>query len=151
MTTGLTRRQFELLTFIDEYVEECGSPPSFEEMRAALGLTSKFGIHRLLTGLEERGYIRRLPKLARSLAVRVRPHKLPEAGALQTNDPPPPPPTPKSPPKRRRVRLRPKPPGLAVELPRDLERTLKRLSRQAAVPPSRIIVDALRDYIMEAA
>ena len=57
----LTRKQFELLRFIHERVKEAGVPPSFDEMKEALDLRSKSGIHRLITALEERGFIRRLP------------------------------------------------------------------------------------------
>jgi repressor LexA len=63
----LTQRQRQLLQFIERYVAERGVPPSFEEMRDALKLRSKSGIHRLIIGLEERGYIRRLPYRARAL------------------------------------------------------------------------------------
>lgn len=65
----LTQRQFQLLKFIQQFMQEHGVPPSFEEMRAALGLRSKSGIHRLISGLEERGYIRRLAYRARALEV----------------------------------------------------------------------------------
>jgi repressor LexA len=65
----LTQRQHQLLQFIHGYFRDHGVPPSFEEMRAALRLKSKSGIHRLITGLEERGYIRRLPYRARALEV----------------------------------------------------------------------------------
>ncbi len=68
----LTQRQHQLLQFIDRYLGDRGVPPSFEEMRDALKLKSKSGIHRLITGLEERGYIRRLAYRARALEV-VRP------------------------------------------------------------------------------
>ena len=57
----LTRKQFELLRFIHERLKEAGVPPSFDEMKDALDLRSKSGIHRLITALEERGFIRRLP------------------------------------------------------------------------------------------
>ena len=57
----LTRKQHELLMFIHERLKEAGVPPSFEEMKEALDLRSKSGIHRLITALEERGFIRRLP------------------------------------------------------------------------------------------
>ena len=63
----LTQRQHQLLQYIQAYLSEHGVPPSFEEMRDALKLKSKSGIHRLITGLEERGYIRRLPYRARAL------------------------------------------------------------------------------------
>jgi repressor LexA len=58
----LTRKQHELLMFIHERMKESGIPPSFDEMKDALDLASKSGIHRLITALEERGFIRRLPK-----------------------------------------------------------------------------------------
>ena len=65
----LTQRQHQLLEFIHGYMSEHGVPPSFEEMRDALKLKSKSGIHRLITGLEDRGYIRRLAYRARALEV----------------------------------------------------------------------------------
>lgn len=79
----LTRKQFELLRFISERLKEDGVPPSFDEMKDALDLRSKSGIHRLITALEERGFIRRLPNRARAIEVL----KLPEL-----NGAPPPPP-----------------------------------------------------------
>jgi repressor LexA len=74
-TPMLTRKQQELLLFIHERMKESGVPPSFDEMKDALDLASKSGIHRLITALEERGFIRRLPNRARALEV----IKLPEA------------------------------------------------------------------------
>ena len=71
----LTRKQHELLMFIHERMKESGVPPSFDEMKDALDLKSKSGIHRLVTALEERGFIRRLPNRARALEV----IKLPDA------------------------------------------------------------------------
>jgi repressor LexA len=71
----LTRKQLELLLFINERLKESGIPPSFDEMKDALDLRSKSGIHRLITALEERGFIRRLPNRARALEVL----RLPEA------------------------------------------------------------------------
>ncbi len=65
----LTRKQHELLLFIHERLKESGIPPSFDEMKDALDLASKSGIHRLITALEERGFIRRLPNRARALEV----------------------------------------------------------------------------------
>ena len=62
----LTRKQFELLRFIHERLKESGVPPSFDEMKDALDLRSKSGIHRLITALEERGFIRRLPDRPRT-------------------------------------------------------------------------------------
>ena len=73
----LTRKQFELLRFIHERLKESGVPPSFDEMKDALDLRSKSGIHRLITALEERGFIRRLPNRARAIEV----IKLPESVA----------------------------------------------------------------------
>jgi repressor LexA len=71
----LTRKQLELLRFIHERLTETGVPPSFDEMKDALDLRSKSGIHRLITALEERGFIRRLPNRARAVEV----IKLPES------------------------------------------------------------------------
>ncbi|MGB8278516.1 MAG: transcriptional repressor LexA [Methylovirgula sp.] len=65
----LTRKQSELLRFIHERLKEAGVPPSFDEMKDALDLRSKSGIHRLILALEERGFIRRLPNRARALEV----------------------------------------------------------------------------------
>src|SRR5665213_270482 len=65
----LTKKQYELLMYIHQRVRESGVPPSFDEMKDALDLRSKSGIHRLITALEERGYIRRLEKRARALEV----------------------------------------------------------------------------------
>lgn len=65
----LTRKQHELLMFVHERMKESGIPPSFDEMKDALDLKSKSGIHRLITALEERGFIRRLPNRARALEV----------------------------------------------------------------------------------
>jgi repressor LexA len=73
----LTRKQFELLRFVHERLKETGVPPSFDEMKDALDLRSKSGIHRLITALEERGFIRRLPNRARAIEV----IKLPESVA----------------------------------------------------------------------
>jgi repressor LexA len=73
----LTRKQLELLRFIHERLKEAGVPPSFDEMKDALDLRSKSGIHRLITALEERGFIRRLPNRARAIEV----IKLPETVA----------------------------------------------------------------------
>ncbi len=71
----LTRKQRDLLLFIHERLGEDDVPPSFEEMKNALGLKSKSGIHRLISGLEERGYIERLPHRARALEIK----KLPDS------------------------------------------------------------------------
>lgn len=65
----LTRKQKELLFLIRDHIAKDGIPPSFDEMKTALGLRSKSGIHRLITGLEERGFIRRLPHRARALEI----------------------------------------------------------------------------------
>src|ERR1700760_2887815 len=73
----LTAKQRELLLFIDNRIKESGISPSFDEMREALDLKSKSGVHRLISALEERGFIRRLPNRARALEV----IKLPESVA----------------------------------------------------------------------
>ena len=65
----LTRKQHELIRFIQVRLEESGVSPSFEEMKEALDLKSKSGVHRLISALEERGFIRRLPNRARALEV----------------------------------------------------------------------------------
>ncbi len=75
----LTRKQSDLLRFIHERLKETGVPPSFDEMKDALDLRSKSGIHRLILALEERGFIRRLPNRARALEVL----RLPKSATLQ--------------------------------------------------------------------
>ena len=79
----LTAKQRELLLFIDSRLKESGISPSFDEMREALDLKSKSGVHRLISALEERGFIRRLPNRARALEVT----KIPEARPLATITP----------------------------------------------------------------
>lgn len=76
----LTRKQHELLMFIHERIRATGVSPSFDEMKEALDLRSKSGIHRLITALEERGFIRRMAHRARALEV----IKLPDSAAPQT-------------------------------------------------------------------
>ena len=65
----LTRKQSELLTYLSHHMQQHDVPPSFDEMRDALGLASKSGVHRLVSGLEERGYIRRLANRARAIEI----------------------------------------------------------------------------------
>jgi len=77
----LTRKQQELLLYIDSKLKEGGVSPSFEEMKDALDLKSKSGVHRLISALEERGFIRRLPNRARALEVL----KMPEVRAANVN------------------------------------------------------------------
>ncbi|MEE2745658.1 MAG: transcriptional repressor LexA [Pseudomonadota bacterium] len=72
----LTRKQYQLLVFINGSLKKNGIPPSFEEMKSALDLKSKSGIHRLITGLEERGFIKRLPHRARALEILKLPDNL---------------------------------------------------------------------------
>jgi repressor LexA len=72
----LTKKQYELLLLIDTRIREAGVPPSFDEMKMALGLKSKSGIHRLISGLEERGFIRRLPHRARALEILKMPENI---------------------------------------------------------------------------
>src|SRR3954454_24483265 len=79
----LTVKQRELLIFIDSRLNESGISPSFDEMREALDLKSKSGVHRLISALEERGFIRRLPNRARALEVL----KLPEVRPTATVTP----------------------------------------------------------------
>jgi len=74
----LTKKQSELLRFVHERLQESGVPPSFDEMKDALDLRSKSGIHRLIIALEERGFIRRLPNRARAIEVL----RLPESATV---------------------------------------------------------------------
>jgi len=85
----LTRKQQELLLFINQRLSQGGVSPSFEEMKEALDLKSKSGIHRLISGLEERGFIRRLPHRARALEVVRLPEETAVAQRRQAANPPP--------------------------------------------------------------
>lgn len=78
----LTRKQHELLFYIHDRLADAGVSPSFEEMKEALGLKSKSGVHRLISALEERDFIRRLPNRARALEV----IKLPERGVARASE-----------------------------------------------------------------
>jgi repressor LexA len=84
VTPVLTAKQRELLLFIDTRLNESGISPSFDEMREALDLKSKSGVHRLISALEERGFIRRLPNRARALEVLKLPEGRPAATAAVT-------------------------------------------------------------------
>ncbi|HAN89390.1 MAG TPA: transcriptional repressor LexA [Erythrobacter sp.] len=79
----LTAKQHELIRFIQQRLEDTGISPSFEEMKEALDLKSKSGVHRLISALEERGFIRRLPNRARALEV----VKLPEDAVTGSDKP----------------------------------------------------------------
>lgn len=79
----LTRKQHELLMFIHERIKETGVSPSFDEMKEALDLASKSGIHRLITALEERGFLRRLAHRARALEVVKMPQQATTASPVQ--------------------------------------------------------------------
>ncbi|MEM6390251.1 MAG: repressor LexA, partial [Pseudomonadota bacterium] len=78
----LTKKQLDLLSFINARMQRDGVPPSFDEMKSALDLRSKSGIHRLITALEERGFIRRLPHRARAIEVLKLPEALESAGGV---------------------------------------------------------------------
>src|SRR6476659_3792448 len=80
----LTTKQKELLMFIHERLKETGVPPSFDEMKEALDLKSKSGIHRLITALEERGFVRRLPHRARAMEIVRLPDSMPQALAVRS-------------------------------------------------------------------
>lgn len=82
----LTAKQRELLQFITVRLEESGISPSFEEMKEALDLKSKSGVHRLISALEERGFIRRLPNRARALEVIRQPEDSVAAPRARTSD-----------------------------------------------------------------
>lgn len=79
----LTRKQYDLLHFIHGRMQRDGVPPSFDEMKDALDLRSKSGIHRLITALEERGFIRRLPHRARALEIIRLPESLEASGGFE--------------------------------------------------------------------
>ena len=81
----LTTKQKELLVFIDARLRETGVPPSFEEMKEALALQSKSGVHRLIMALEERGFIRRLPHRARAIEVIKLPDAVAESGQRRSS------------------------------------------------------------------
>ena len=97
----LTRKQHELLMFIHERLKEAGVPPSFDEMKDALDLRSKSGIHRLIKALEERGFIKRLPNRARAIEVVRMPESTTPASAKSA----------RLLPERHRREPRPRPPG----------------------------------------
>jgi repressor LexA len=80
----LTRKQHELIRFIQARLEDSGVSPSFEEMKEALDLKSKSGVHRLISALEERGFIRRLPNRARALEVLRQPDDVASRAAPRT-------------------------------------------------------------------
>jgi repressor LexA len=82
----LTAKQHELLLFIQRKLEETGISPSFEEMKEALDLKSKSGVHRLISALEERGFIRRLPNRARALEVTRQPEDVTSGKRAPAND-----------------------------------------------------------------
>lgn len=113
----LTSKQKELLLFIHERIKQDGVSPSFDEMKEALNLASKSGIHRLITALEERGFIKRLANRARALEVL----KMPDSA------------TPAAPPRGRQV-FRPEVVG-SVAAPRFSSKTIPVLGRIAAGVP----------------
>ena len=82
----LTRKQVELLSLINERMQADGVAPSFDEMKDALNLRSKSGIHRLITALEERGFIRRLPHRARAIEVLKLPERMARGGQMSVID-----------------------------------------------------------------
>ena len=81
----LTGKQHQLLSYLIDYQAERDITPSFDEMRAAIGLASKSGIHRLVSALEERGYIRKLPNRARAIEILRHPGSRPEAHKANSN------------------------------------------------------------------
>jgi len=82
----LTRKQHELIRYIQAKLEETGVSPSFEEMKEALDLKSKSGVHRLISALEERGFIRRLPNRARALEVLKQPEDVTSKAPTRTDN-----------------------------------------------------------------
>jgi repressor LexA len=110
----LTRKQHELIRFIQERLEETGVSPSFEEMKEALDLKSKSGVHRLISALEERGFIRRLPNRARALEVLRQPD---DVSARVAAPKAPPAPAQASPAQIKAPAARPEPANDVVEIP----------------------------------
>lgn len=106
----LTRKQHELIRFIQTRLEETGVSPSFEEMKEALDLKSKSGVHRLISALEERGFIRRLPNRARALEVLRQPDDVTSGVTAKA-------PAPGTPAPGNVVELRPAAPRAAVAAP----------------------------------
>ena len=90
----LTKKQLDLLTFIHKRIQADGVPPSFDEMKEALDLRSKSGIHRLITALEERGFLRRLAHRARAIEIVKLPDSMGGAASLHVASETPSPPTP---------------------------------------------------------
>ena len=84
----LTKKQHELLLYINRHLTEHGVSPSFDEMKEALNLKSKSGIHRLITGLEERGFLKRLAHRARALEVTRLPDDVSVRTTARSNAPP---------------------------------------------------------------
>ncbi|MGB0908223.1 MAG: transcriptional repressor LexA [Maricaulaceae bacterium] len=84
----LTQKQKDLLLLIDKRIRQDGVPPSYDEMKDSLGLASKSGIHRLITALEERGFIRRLPNKARALEVLKLPQDTPAPAVHSAHEAP---------------------------------------------------------------
>jgi repressor LexA len=121
----LTRKQHELLMFIHERIKETGVSPSFDEMKDALDLASKSGIHRLITALEERGFLRRLPHRARALEV----VKLPQQATTSA------PPKGRGPARLSVVEPGDPPPPAAAPYPANDTRELPVLGRIAAGTP----------------
>jgi repressor LexA len=111
----LTRKQHELICFINDRLEETGVSPSFEEMKEALDLKSKSGVHRLISALEERQFIRRLPNRARALEVLRMPERT--APAKKTAPVPTASPAASSPAIPANVRAMPQPANDVVEIP----------------------------------
>jgi len=109
----LTRKQHELIRFIQDRLEETGVSPSFEEMKEALDLKSKSGVHRLISALEERGFIRRLPNRARALEVLRQPDDVTARVAVA----PPAPPAAVAPMQAKAPAIRPEPANDVIELP----------------------------------
>ncbi|MCP3733344.1 transcriptional repressor LexA [Sphingomonas sp. RP10(2022)] len=105
----LTRKQHELVCFINDRLEETGISPSFEEMKDALDLKSKSGVHRLISALEERHFIRRLPNRARALEVLRMPERSERKPAPAAPAP--------APAKTANVRPAPSPANDVIEIP----------------------------------
>ena len=142
----LTAKQHELLRFIQRKLEETGISPSFEEMKDALDLKSKSGVHRLISALEERGFLRRLPNRARALEVLRQPENVTAAArSAAANDtvvqlaPPP--------------RTRPEPANDIIELPLHgriaAGMPIEALEGQSTLPVPAALLGAGEHYALE--
>lgn len=144
---GLTRRQAEFKAYVQGYVDECGIPPTYSEIAAALRLSSKSSVHRLAQALSDRGHLRIKKGMARSIVLAEPPAVVPA----------PPPVRPVS--AALPCEVLPSRPNrlpdawlnepVTVRLPPKLNATLQALARRARIAPDEIVIEALEGYVLE--